>query len=280
MTVTITRALWFGVAVATALTACQRSPESSDAPGRSSSVNVPVAAATVSSALEQHISTRRYRIDVTYPPLSPEADVLARALHARTEAARVDFMKGLPDPKTLPEFADRQLRMMIDYKVASRTPAFVSVREQGMMDTGGAHPIPLDGTFVFDLPHRRLVAFDDLFVDPVAARARLSVLARKALYAKLLDKVPGGDKTPAKVRKQWQDNMRGMIDDGTRPTAQNFGEFLVDGGGLDAPPSLVLVFSPYQVAPYVYGAQTVKVPLKDFASMLKPPYRGAFGLAP
>ncbi|GAB3035087.1 DUF3298 and DUF4163 domain-containing protein [Oleiagrimonas citrea] len=230
--------------------------------------------------MQQHISTRRYRIDVTYPPLSPEADVLARALHARTEAARVDFMKGLPDPKTLPEFADRQLRMMIDYKVASRTPAFVSVREQGMIDTGGAHPIPLDGTFVFDLPHRRLVAFDDLFVDPVAARARLSVLARKALYAKLLDKVPGGDKTSAKVRKQWQDNMRGMIDDGTRPTAQNFGEFLVDGGGLDAPPSLVLVFSPYQVAPYVYGAQTVKVPLKDFASMLKPPYRGAFGLAP
>ncbi|MBB6183843.1 RsiV family protein [Oleiagrimonas soli] len=261
---------------AVTLAACQRSP-SSDTAATAGSL---AAASSSSTPLELHVSNARYRIDVTYPPLSPEADVLMHTLHERTQAARAELMRALPNVSSLPAEARRPLQLMIDYTVAARTPVFVSVREQGMMDTGGAHPIPLDATFVFDMQHARLVTLDDLFTDPARARAWLSEAARKALYAKLLDKVPGGDKTPAKARKAWQDNMRAMIDAGTQPTAQNFKGFLIDGGGLASPPSLVLVFPPYQVAPYVYGAQTVRVPVQTFATLLKPAYRGAFGLAP
>lgn len=189
-------------------------------------------------------------------------------------------MKALPDPERTPEFAHRQLQLKIDYRVASRTPAFISVREQGMMDTGGAHPVPLDGTFVFDIRAKRLVTLEDLFADPDTARATLAGYARTALEKRLLSKVPGGDRTPAKVRKVWQDNMRAMIVAGTRPTAGNFDGFLVDAGGLDRSGGLVLVFPPYRVAPYVYGPQTVDVPLKVFAGALKPAWRGAFGMAP
>jgi hypothetical protein len=227
-----------------------------------------------------HARTARYRIDIDYPPLSPQAKPLTQALHERSRVAKQAFMKALPDPKTVPEFADRQLQLLIHYKLFSRTPAFVSVSEEGMMDTGGAHPMPLDGTFVFDVRAKRVISLDDLFTDPAKARASLADHARQALTAQLLAKVPGGDKTSAKVRKVWKDDMRQMIDAGTQPTKTHFSNFLVDAGGLNRAGGLILVFPPYQVAPYVYGVQTVKVPLKVFAGALKPVYREAFGLAP
>ena len=221
-----------------------------------------------------HASSRRYRIAISYPLLAPDANALSQALRENAAAAKQQFVQALPDRQKLPEFANRQLQLLIDYKVSSRTPAFISVRGQGMMDTGGAHPIPLDATFVLDLPAQRLVGLDDLFVDPDAARRKLADFARGVLEQTLLSKVPGGDEAAPEVRKAWQDNMRTMIDAGTRADAKNFTEFQVD------PDGLVLVFSPYHVAPYVYGAQTVKVPLSVFAAALKPRYRGAFGLVP
>jgi hypothetical protein len=267
-----------------ALAACGRSP-APESPGAPASTASTTAAASSTSVPESglpadHAHTARYAITIDYPPLSPQADVLTQALHQRSQAAKRDFMQALPDPKQLPEFAHRQFQLIIHYKVASRTPAFISVREQGMMDTGGAHPVPLDGTFVFNARGKKLVALDDLFTDPQATRKTLAEFARKALEADLLKQVPGGDKTPAKARKIWQDNMRKMIEAGTQATAHHFNEFLVDAGGLDRSGGLVLVFPPYQVAPYVYGAQTVEVPLKVFADALKPAWRGTFGLAP
>jgi len=253
---------------------CGKSP----APAQDTSA--PSSAASTSGPNGVHVDTERYAIDITYPPLSPQADALARILHQRAAAARRAFMKVVPEAGQHPALADRKLQLMLEFEVASRTPGFISVREKGAMDTGGAHPVPLIGTFVFDLKAKRTVSLDDLFSDPKAMRTTLAAYARKALHAKLLDKVPGGDKTSPEVRAQWQANMRGMIDPGTEPTAKNFSHFLIAGGGLDKPVSLTLVFPPYQVAPYVYGVQTVHVPLKVFAAGLKPRYRPAFGLAP
>ncbi len=253
---------------------CGKSP----APGPGASE--PASATSTSGPNGVHVNTKRYTIDITYPPLSPQADALTRILHQRAAAARRAFMKAVSDAGQHAALADRKLRLILEFQVASRTPGFLSVREKGMMDTGGAHPVPLIGTFVFDLKAKRMVALGDLFKDPKAMRATLADYARKALYVKLLDKVPGGDKTPPKVRAQWQANMRGMIDPGTEPTDKNFSRFLIDSGGLDQPMSLTLVFPPYQVAPYVYGVQTVDVPLKVFAAGLRPAYRAAFGLAP
>lgn len=184
--------------------------------------------------------------------------------------AKHEFMQALPDPQKFPEFASRQLQLLIDYRVTASSPAFISVRGKGMLDTGGAHPVPLDTSFVFDRQQQRVLALDDLFVDPESARKLLADFARTALDRKLLAQAPGTHEAPPKVRKEWLDNMRGMIDAGTKPEAKNFEQFQVDDGGL------LLVFPPYQVAPYVYGTQTVVVPLEVFAAALKPHYRAAF----
>lgn len=240
------------------------------APDSSTAMARPVVAAGSTALPGDHADTPRYKIAINYPPLGREADPLSAALHEHAAAAKRQFLRALPDAQQLPEFANRQFQLLIGYTISSRTAAFVSVRGRGMMDTGGAHPIPLDATFVFDALTQRLMALDDLFIDPQAARRMLAGFARRKLEQDLLAKAPGQDEATPKVRKEWQDNMREMIDAGTQPTEENFAEFQID------PDGLLLVFPPYQVAPYVYGTQIVAVPLKVFAAALKPAYRDAF----
>lgn len=268
------------------LAACGRSdapsPSPSSSAGAASAAAPGTAAPAHAATVADHglppdqVSTSRYRIDIRYPALPASAVTLQRQLHATGTAAKREFMRGLPDPDRFPEFADRQLTLKIDFTIAARMPRFISVREQGMADTGGAHPMPVDASFVYDTRADKVLALADLFTQPDDVRRRLSELARKQLETSLLAKVPGGARTSAEARREWVDNMRGMIHDGTTPSAENFSQFVVLGGAGDRASGLQLIFSPYQVAPYVYGSQTVDVPVEAFADLLKPAYRDAF----
>lgn len=225
-----------------------------------------------------HAITKRYKVDITYPPLTPQEAPLADALRKTAAEAKQEFLQGLPDPKQFPEFADRQLQLLIDFKLAARTNAFVSVREQGMSDTGGAHPLPIDASFVYDIRAHRVIALDDLFSDPATARVKLADFAREALMKKLMTQAPKpGEGSPQAIR-EWKQNMRKMIDDGTQPTVANFSGFVVRAGSQKnmTGPGITLIFSPYQVAPYVFGTQTVDVPTRVFSAWLKPQYRNTF----
>lgn len=261
------------LAVAGLLAGCGRPPAPPVPAGPAGTASAPAVAGTAALPGD-HASTPRYAITIDYPTLAPDTDALMQALHEHAAAAKREFIQALPDPRQFPEFASRQLQLQIDYRATASGPAFISVRGKGMMDTGGAHPLPLDASFVFDRQAQRVLALDDLFVDPDAARRMLAAFSRAALEGKLLAQAPGKDEATPEARKEWLDNMRGMIDDGTRPDAKNFSEFQVDADGL------LLVFPPYQVAPYVYGTQTVEVPLDVFAAALKPRYRAAFGSPP
>lgn len=243
----------------------------------------PAALASVaagSAALpDDHAETKRYKIEINYPPLAAQVP-LSTALHKTVEDAKRDFMQGLPDPKQLPEFADRQLQLLIDFKIAAQTNTFVSVRETGMSDTGGAHPLPIDATFVYDAQARRVITLDDLFVDPIAARAKLADYARAALMKSMMAQAPKPGEGSPEAITEWNTNTKQMIDDGTKPTAENFANFIVRAGmQSDAgSPGLTLIFPPYQVAAYVYGTQTVDVPAAVFLPYLKFQYRNAFGM--
>lgn len=240
-------------------------PDSSKAPaavpvaGTTIAKNAMPVPATSTAWPGDHATTHRYRIAITYPTLAADQAALAQALRNDGAAAKRDFMHALPDTAKFPRFADRQLQLLIDYTVAARTPAFVSVREKGMSDTGGAHPRPIDAAFVYSIHAHKLIALDDLFTDPAVARQRLSGLARKSLRAKFMQQAPGpGEGTP-QVRREWKANMRQMLHDGTQPTSENFSQFVVSND-VDGAPGLTLIFPPYQVAPYVFGTQTVDVP--------------------
>lgn len=254
---------------ALALTGCGHTPAAGTSPGYTQLASMQVAPA-------DRESTPRYKIDISYPLLPESAATLAAALQQTGSSAKQAFLQGLPDPDEQPQYANRQLQFKLDFSVVARSPRFISVREKGWADTGGAHPIPVDAALVYDRQADQLVALGDLFTNPQQARERLAQYARDMLQQRLLADVPTD--ASAKARQEWLTNMGNMIAQGTAPTADNYRSFIVLTAN-DAATGLRLVFSAYQVAPYVFGAQMVDVPVAVFASLLKPQYRSAFTTA-
>lgn len=280
------RCLAAGVA-ALALAACQQPsgnpPAASGLTAPDASASAPVIsappAATGTVALPgDHATTAQYKIAINMPRLQAAAKPLADALRATADDAKREFLQGLPDPGADAGAPASQLTLQLDFTTAAETAAFTSVRETGDVDTGGAHPAPVEGTFVYDRKARRMVTLDDLFAQPDAARQALAAFARGVLARRLLSDMqkPGG--ASASEVRNWYTNMQQMLDYGTKPSKVNFSLFVVRAGAsVDAPsPGLTLVFPPYQVAPYAAGTQTVDVPASVFARFLTPGYRGAF----
>lgn len=273
-----------------ALVACQQQPATNGAepahhgalPSASSEpviAPVPAPGATAGAALPgDHASTPRYRIAIELPTLPTSERPLATSLRAAADHLKREFLASLPDAAQALESAPRQFELALTYKVAATTPAFISVRESGSEDTGGAHPIPIQATFVFDRKAGKLITLDDLFADPAGARVALAKVARATLLKRFMASAPtSGEGSPAALR-EWRANMLQMLDGGTRPTSVNYSLFVVRAGASadGASPGLTLVFAPYQVAPYVYGTQTVDVPAAAFAKFLQPRYASAF----
>lgn len=235
-------------------------------------------ATKVTTLPADHAETQRYRIRIDYPDLPTDSAALQAKLHEVGQAAKCEFMQSLPDPKQFPEFADRQLQLMLDFATATQTPRFISVREHGMSNTGGAHPIPVDAGYVYDRKLGKLITLDDLFNDPDKARNRLSQMARQALRQKIIEPAEQNDQgNSAAENRDYVENLGTMLDEGTQPTPENFAEYvLVAPKGSDDISILRLFFSTYQVAPYVYGPQAVDIAVDKLSDLLKPEYRNAF----
>jgi hypothetical protein len=269
-------ALMLMVVVAPAFTGCQGS-QTTAAPDMQAAGRQ----ATPSAAPDadgEHLATSRYRIDITYPRLDHEEAPLTAMLHRIAGAAKQDFLRALPDPKIFPEFADRQLQLRIDFKIAARTGAFTSVRESGFQDTGGAHPAPIDAAIVYDTQAQRSIPLDDLFAQPDAARRALADFVRAAITEKMMAQAPKPGEGSPRAVNEWKASAKQIVEQGTQPTSQNFANYIVRASAQpgDPSPGLTLIFPPYQVAAYVYGTQVVDVPARVFATYLKPQYRSAF----
>lgn len=274
---------------ALALAACQQptgSPPASaagiSAAGTGASTAPVITAPPVSAGTAglpgNHAATAQYKIAISIPDLPATAKPLADALRATADDAKRQFLQALPDPDDDSTSPPRQYELQLEFTVAARTAAFTSVRETGDVDTGGAHPAPVEGTFVFDHGAGRVITLDDLFAQPDGARKALADFARARLAKRLSADAPKpGEASPAADR-EWRANMQQMLDYGTKPTNVNFALFVVRAGASEAAasPGLTLVFPPYQVAPYSAGTQTVEVPASVFARFLKPAYRGDF----
>lgn len=68
----------------------------------------------------------------------------------------------------------------------------------------------------------------------------------------------------AYAQKEGYTNIGDMIIQGASPDIKNFNTWNIT---ID---SLVITFNPYQVAPYVFGIQTVSIPLNNMLSMIDP----------
>lgn len=208
-----------------------------------------------------------YTIKVTYPteivfPLSSNSEVGTRAEqvmkawtdravsefkgYAReNEASIADFVaQGEEVPASL---SSMELTITYEKKSGAHTLTYLFTSASY---TGGAHGIEVPVTFTFDRTTGEQIELADLFVPGSNYLSRLSEIARAKLPTMM------GDYTNPD-----------FIADGTEPRIENFQTFYLEGD------TLVFLFAPYQVAPYVVGTVTFPIELSQLNDILKSEYR-------
>ena len=153
------------------------------------------------------------------------------------------------DVKTLGLDQGRKETLEIKYLMASsaRTISYIFTVYE---DTLGAHGNTFFRTFVFDKTTGAELSLGDLFVPGSDYLAALSQIARA--------KLPGNLGSGLDAQ---------MLAAGTAPDAKNFGRFFMDNE------NIVILFDPYQVAPYSAGPQTLYIRVSELGDMIRPEYR-------
>jgi hypothetical protein len=254
------------VVVALLLGACN-----APAPPQSASTGTGSTNALFSLGDDGHGDGYEYRI--RYPELAPEWDVLARALREYAALHKRGLLASVP---AAGERASNAAPAVLDleFNVARRTDDFVSVLAQGSVHTGNGGE-PLAASFVLHTGDNRLLAIEDLFVDPAAALNTLSDECGRQLQGRY--EAGLRQSVDARGLAAALKAMQAGVEHGTAPTAQNFSVFLVDGIDTKAI-GLTLFFSQAQLGVSSGGEQQVEVPAKVFYDLLKPEYRDAFSV--
>ena len=180
--------------------------------------------------------TDTHVIDIKYPD-TPDDDIDA-SIRAHIEPYITSFKEyqnsGLPD---LPENT-RKYALIAEYKVTSNND-YTTYVYTIINDTGGAHPNTNFETITFDKDGSEVSIEDILekeFTETPVILDDLSTLTKEKLYEKL------GREEGA----QW-------IEDGASPDPDNYRSFSIGEDGL------TIIFAPYQVGPYAWGVQNVKM---------------------
>ena len=205
-----------------------------------------------------------YDADLQYPSATP----LTNSPNASANANAVQILKDFTQ-KTLATFkkdsqfdtitpADAQIQGLnqnTKYALSDSYTPYAGLHtisyEFGVYeDTLGAHPNTNYHTFTFNTQTGKSLELSDLFVSGSSYLNTLSTLSRTSLAKQL-----------------GSDGDSSMISDGTKPSLENFQNFVIDGN------DFVIIFPQYQVAAYAFGPQEVRIPLTELKSVLKPEYQ-------
>jgi Protein of unknown function (DUF3298) len=234
----------------------------------STSTELPSTTETTSKDLHIIETGKYYNIDAVYPGVTP----LKESVDASSDTKAIALMKAFQEnaiqgfkengnfSKLTPEDIKMQglgedgnkYELSIDYKVykGKRTISYVYTMYQYTL---GAHPNTYYRTFTFDTKTGESLEISDIFLPKSLYEERLSKQVRKDLTS-LLSKMGGA---PAD-----QENIKS----GTIPDTGSFQNFAIDGE------NLTMIFPPYQVAAYVYGAVIDPISLRVFKDILNPIY--------
>jgi hypothetical protein len=142
---------------------------------------------------------------------------------------------------------DNKETLDIKYLIAS-SPHTVSYIFTTYEYTLGAHGNTFFQTFTFNTTTGTLLSLGDVF-SGTSYLNTLSSISRAQL--------------PGVIGQTYDPS---FITDGTQPTAANFSSFFFDNS------DFVILFSPYQVAPYAAGPQTLRIPTASLQSILNSQY--------
>lgn len=173
----------------------------------------------------------------------PAAD---RALEAWAAAQRAEFLAvSAESPRE--RFVPYEFRL--DGSSLPASGRVVSVLLSAWSFTGGAHGNTQEEAFLFEGKKGRRLKTAELFKPGTPWLEELSRLCA------------------AELRETLGPDGQGVwVAEGTKPTAENFRLVMPSGR------ELVVRFGAYQVAPYVNGPQTVRLPLESVGKLLRPEY--------
>jgi hypothetical protein len=143
----------------------------------------------------------------------------------------------------------RKEKLQMLYLIAS-SPHTISYLFTIYEDTLGAHGNMFFHTFIFNTSTGAPLALADVFLPDSNYLETLSSMSRAKLPA-IIGQYSNAD----------------FFKSGTMPDEKNFQNFFFDNR------DFVILFPPYQVAAFVAGPQTLRIPLSELSGILRPEYR-------
>ncbi|MGL5742508.1 MAG: RsiV family protein [Legionella sp.] len=204
-------------------------------------------ACTFTAWAVNHVSiqkeTETYIINVKYPQGFKDSRVNA-TVQAFVEKTKKSFFKEIAAdtdiPADVPGKSGLNITYSIPYKVKNALSVFLNI---SIYHRGAAHPANTVAVLNFIDGHQ--VQLADLFRAEAEYLKPIADFCSKKITEKNISD------------KKW-------IEEGTHPTVKNYQNWLFTAEGIN------IVFDTYQVAAYVYGPQTVAIPLSQIASLIKP----------
>ena len=187
--------------------------------------------------------TSQYVIDIKYPQGFKYAEVNT-TIKEFIENTQDTFMNELSEDAKIPADAPGKTGLNITYSVPYNTNNALSIRfNVSVYHRGAAHPE--NKVIVTNFLNGHGITLADLFVKEADYLDPISRIANKEITAKKISD------------KQW-------IAEGTKPTNDNYSVWFFTNNGI------AIIFNSYQVAAYVYGAQTVDIPFSAISKLIKP----------
>lgn len=196
-----------------------------------------------------------YSLDIEYPKISGladqhTADAVNADIKSEVDSAIADLDRNNAPPPA--ELKGVKSNLTIRYDVAYLNPALLSLEMNfSSYIAGSAHPDNYVLTSTYDLRNGDKVKLSDLF-QPGANY--LTVLANYVIPRLEADlKADSGNP-----------DAQNWINTGAAPQTSNYDKFLIGKEGL------VIIFDPYQVAPYSEGVRRVTVPYALLEKIMDP----------
>lgn len=194
----------------------------------------------------------KYILDVNFPKI---VGMNNEAMESRTNQDIKDyvleFIKNFKEGTGKMElFGEMKHGFYSDYAVLLLTNTLLSIRfTNSEYFSGAAHPNSLTQVFNYDITDGELIELTDFFKPESNYLEVISEFAENELLEKF---------------KEENELLKEMIKSGTAAKAENYEKVGISEDGL------IIIFDPYQVAPYALGPQEVKIPYENLKEQIDP----------
>jgi len=187
--------------------------------------------------------TPTYIIDIKYPQGFAVKNI-NNALKEYIEQTQKSFLNELSEDEDTPADAPGKTGINVVYSILYNAKTALSIRfDVSLYHKGAAHP--LNSVVIHNFIDGKKVELADLFTSNASYLEPIAQFCKQAITKKKISD------------EKW-------IAEGTKSILENYDTWYFTNKGIG------IVFNTYQVAAYVYGPQTVDIPLSVILSILKP----------